>query len=80
MSDLKVSSVISVKDFLVEIEKLVSEKKMEYIDAIVHYCELHNMEIETAAALIKQNQKFKAKVRTEAEELHFLPKTSKLPI
>lgn len=80
MSELKVSSVINVKEFLEEIETLVTTKKMEYIDAIIFYCEQNNMEIETAAKLIKQNQKFKAKVRDEAEELHYLPKTSKLPI
>jgi Phage late-transcription coactivator len=78
--ELKVNTVITVKDFLREVEQLVTEKKMEYIDAVVYYCEKNNMEIETAAQLIKQNQKFKAKIRTEAETLNFLPKTSKLPI
>ena len=53
---------------------------MEYIDAIVYYCEQNNMEIETAARLVKQNQRFQAKVRSEAEDLHYIPKTSKLPI
>ena len=80
MSEIKIGSVVNVKDFLHEIETLVVDKKMEYIDAIVHYCEQNNMEIETAAKLIKQNQRFKAKVRSEAESLHFLPKTSKLPL
>jgi len=80
MSQIKVNSVVDVKEFLKEIEALVIEKKMEYIDAVVYYCDKHNMEIETAAQLIKQNQRFKAKIRTEAESLHFLPKTSKLPV
>lgn len=80
MSQIKVNSVVDVKEFLKEIEILVDEKKMEYIDAVVYYCEKNNMEIETAAQLIKQNQRFKAKIRTEAESLHFLPKTSKLPV
>lgn len=80
MSQIKVNSVVDVKEFLKEIEILVDEKKMEYIDAVVYYCDKNNMEIETAAQLIKQNQRFKAKIRTEAESLHFLPKTSKLPL
>ena len=78
--NLKISSVINVNQFLSEIETLVVDKKMEYIDAVVYYCEQNNMEIETAAQLIKQNQKFKDKLRNEPESLPFLPKTSKLPI
>ncbi len=80
MSELKVNSVVDVKIFLKDIETLVVDKKMEYIDAVVLYCEKNNMEIETAAQLIKQNQRFKAKIRNEAESLHYLPKTSKLPV
>jgi len=80
MSEIKVNSVVDVKQFLKEIELLVTEQKMEYIDAVVHYCDRNNMEIETAAQLIKQNQRFKAKIRNEAENLHYLPKTSKLPV
>jgi len=80
MNTIKINSVISVSDFLIEIEKLVTDKRMEYIDAIVYYCEQNNMEIETAARLVKQNQRYQAKVRSEAEDLHYIPKTSKLPI
>ena len=75
-----VSSVIDVVHFLKEIETLVIEKKMEYIEAIVFYCDKNGMEIETAGQLIKQNQKFKAKIRTEAEDLHFIQRIPKLPI
>ena len=77
---IPVNSVIDVKQFLKDIETLVNEKRMEYIEAVVFYCDKTGMEIETAAQLIKQNQKFKAKIRTEAEDLHFLQRTPKLPI
>jgi len=80
MNDIKLDSMIDVKTFLYEIENLVTEKKLEYIDAIVYYCDNNNMEVETAASLIKQNQMMKAKVRVEAEDLHYLPKKSRLPI
>lgn len=78
--DIKINSVINVKQFHDQIEKLVVDLKLEYIDAVMYYCEKNNMEIETAAQLIKQNQKFKARIRSEAEALHYLPKTAKLPI
>ena len=77
---MEVNTVIDVEQFLTAIETLVVEKKMEYIEAVVTYCEENGMEVETAGQLIKQNQRFIAMIRTEAEDLHFLPRTSQLPI
>ena len=66
--------------FMQEIEKLVALKKMEYIDAVVLYCKENDIEIETAASLIKGSAKMKAKIQNEAEELNYIPKSRKLPI
>jgi len=66
--------------FMQEIEKLVAEKKMEYIDAVIMYCQQNDIEIETAASLIKGSAKMKAKIQNEAEENNYLPKSRKLPI
>lgn len=63
-----------------EIDKLVDDQGMEYIEAIVYYCDLNGIEIETAASLIKGSAKMKAKVQIEAENLNYLPKSGKLPI
>ena len=65
-------------EFYTKIVKLVEETKLSYMDAVMHYCDLNNMEPETAAQLI--NTKLKAQIREEAEVLNFLPKTAKLPI
>ena len=51
---------------------------MSYLDAILHHAEVNNLESETIASLI--NISTKNKLREEAESLHFLPKTSKLPL
>jgi hypothetical protein len=48
------------------------------MDAIVHYCENNELEIESAAKLI--NSIIKSKIECEAQELNFLPKGSKLPL
>ena len=61
-----------------EIEELVERTKMSYLDAILHHAEENNLESETIASLI--NISTKNKLREEAESLHFLPKTSKLPL
>ena len=71
---------VSIVEFTKEIEKLVLEKKMEYIDAVMYFCEKNGVDIETAASLIKSNAKLKASIQVEAENLNYLPKTKQLPI
>lgn len=71
---------VSIVEFSKEIETLVRDKKMEYIDAVVYFCEKSGVDIETAASLIKNNSKLKASIQEEAEHLNYLPKTQKLPL
>jgi hypothetical protein len=75
-----IPSIKSPTQFMQEIDKLVDENKMEYIDAVIHFCTLNDIEIETAASLIKGSAKMKAKIQLEAEELNYLPKSSRLPL
>ena len=69
-----------IMTFSLTIEKLAKEKNTSYMDAIILYCEQTGFEIEVAAKLI--SGALKSKIKMEAEELHFLPKsnTAKLPI
>ena len=60
------------------IEELVQKTKMTYIDAIMFYCEENKLEPETAGKMV--GGKLKQNVQDEAENLHLIPKTSKLPI
>ena len=61
-----------------EIEEIVIRTKMSYLDAMLYHADENGLESETVAGLI--NVKTKTKLREEAEILHFMPKTSKLPI
>ena len=61
-----------------EIEKLVETTSMSYLDAMLYHAEENGLESETVAGLI--NVKTKTKLREEAEQLNFMPKTAKLPI
>jgi hypothetical protein len=72
--------VKTLKDFQREIERLAFEKRIEFMDAVILYCEMTGMEIEAAGALIKTSAKMKARIQDEAEALNFFPKTTKLPI
>lgn len=67
-------------NFSQDVRKLCQEKSMEYIDAVVHWCEKNNVEVEYAAALIKKDSVILSQIQTEAENLNILKKTAKLPI
>lgn len=66
--------------FSLAIEKFVQEKQTSYMDAVILYCEKTGLELEIAAKLISNS--LKSKLKLEAENLHFIPKskTHKLPI
>jgi hypothetical protein len=62
--------------FAQEIESLVqTNEDMNYIDAIIHFCEKNNIDIESVPKLI--SKPLKEKIKYEAMELNFLKKTSR---
>ena len=78
--NLKFSKIVNTDLFYKEIDILVRKHNLSYMDAIVHFCEKNDMEIETAGAMIKGNFRIKSQIQQEGEQLNFLPKTAKLPI
>ena len=64
--------------FMDNIEKLVQKTNMTYIDAVMHYCEENKLEPETAGKMI--GGKLKQNIQEEAEDLHLIERTSKLPL
>jgi len=80
MSDLKIAKIMSTDKFYKEVENLVNNHGISYIDAVVHYCNKNDIEIEVAASMIKSNGRIKSHVQTEGEGLNFLPRTAKLPV
>jgi len=77
---MKIANIKSSSDFVKEIEKIVSSKNIEFFDAVIHYCDINNVEVETAASLVKQNAVLKAKIQIEAENLNLMKRTARLPI
>jgi hypothetical protein len=62
--------------FAQEIESLVQTNgDMNYIDAIVYFCEKNNIDVESVPKLI--SKPLKEKIKYEAMELNFLKKTSR---
>lgn len=78
--DLKLAKLISNDRFYSEIDHLVKVHGLNYLDAIVHYCEKNNMEVEAAASMVKSNFRIKSALQTEGEDLRFLPRSARLPI
>ena len=67
--------------FAQEIEALVQRNEdMNYIDAIIHFCEQQNIDVESVPKLI--SKPLKEKIKYEAMELNFLKRSSRarLPI
>ena len=66
--------------FTSDIESLVQESKLNYIEAIISYCEDNNIEFESVSKLI--TKPLKDKPKAQATELNYLKRTSrsKLPI
>ena len=62
--------------FAEEIEKLVLlNKEMNYIDAIVHFCEQNAIDLESVPKLI--SKPLKEKIKCDALESNFMKKTSR---
>lgn len=71
---------INAVSFAEEIEKMCRTKNIDYIDAVVHWCEKNKIEVEYVAGLIKKDPVFKSKIQVEAENLNILKKGATLPI
>jgi hypothetical protein len=79
-NQIKIKSLQSSTEFIKSIEILVKEGGLDYIDAVVHYCEQNSIEIETVASIIKNSSYMKSNIQIEAENLNFLPKRARLPV
>ena len=66
--------------FAQDIEAIVKDDNLGYIDAIVDYCENNAIDVESVPKLI--SKPLKEKLKWEATELNYLKRTSraKLPV
>lgn len=68
----------SVK-FSQEVEKIaIDNADMNYIDAVLHYCEKNEIEIESVPKLI--SKPLKEKIKFDAENLNYMKKKSRSKI
>ena len=71
---------LTPQKFAMEIESIVAEQNLNYIDAICQYCENNEIEVESVSKLI--SKPLKERLKYDAINLNFMKKTSraKLPI
>ena len=74
------SKFLTPQKFAMEIEKIVAEDELNYIDAIIHYCESNNLEVESITKLI--SKPLKERLKWDATRRNYMKRTSraKLPI
>ena len=74
------SKFLTPQKFAIEIEKIVAHEQLNYIDAIVHYCDINSLEVESVTKLI--SKPLKERLKWDAIRLNFMKKTSraKLPL
>ena len=57
-----------------KVEYYVKEKKCSYIDAVLEFCLINSIDIDTAATIISNNKLMVSKLKIEADSLNFLKK------
>jgi len=65
-------------DLNLKIEQIVKEKELSYMEAVLHYAETSEIEPEAIAKML--NKSIKDKIEVEAQALHMLKQTGKLPL
>jgi len=75
LNDALEENFMTASKFSLEIEKIVKDGSLNYIEAIVMYCEEKSIEIEGVNKLI--NKPLKEKLKYEAQKLNFIKKGSR---
>jgi len=67
------------KEFSLKIDQIVQERKgISYMDAVLKYCEEHDIDPGTVAPML--TKALKDKITVEAQNLNYIPKTGQLPV
>jgi hypothetical protein len=70
--------LLTKEKFSIIIETSVKKDKLSYIDAIIHWCEINELDVESTAKLISPT--LKEKMMRECIELNIFKGGAKLPI
>ena len=68
----------TANEFSLHIEKIVKEKRLSYMDAVLEYCKENYLEPDDVSSLI--NKSLKDKLEVDFREANYLPKQAKLDV
>ena len=75
VNDVLDENFMTAAKFSLEIENIVKDSELNYIEAIVMFCEEKSIEIENVNKLI--SKPLKEKLKYEAQKLNFIKKGSR---
>lgn len=77
LNDLFEDKFMTASKFSMEVEEIVRSNQggLTYIDAILVYCEDHQIELENVSKLI--SKPLKEKLKVDAQRMNFMKKTSR---
>lgn len=68
----------SPNEFSIYIDEMVSKLNINYMDAVINYCNEKDIEIDSIGPLI--NQKLREKIQMEAENANMIKPRGHLPV
>lgn len=68
----------TANEFSLYIERIVREKRMSHMDAVLEYCKENYLEPEDVASMI--NKSLKDKIEMDFREMNYLPKQATLDV
>ena len=68
------------KEFSLNIENIVKEKRISYMDAIVWYCEQNDIDTGTISSLVSKSLKEKIKLEATDKRMLKFSKGGQLPV
>ena len=66
--------LMNSKKFALIIEGIVKDKRISYLDAVLHYCEDNDIDTASVGPLI--NNPLKEQIKAEAEKLNLVERSS----
>lgn len=63
------------QEFMDEVEKIVLNKGINYLEAVMIYIEKYKVDPELIASIIKKNQNLKGKLQLDCQKLNLLEKS-----
>jgi hypothetical protein len=69
---------LTPETFLVTIEIIMEEKRINHLDAIMEYCDMHGIDVEEVVPLI--TRPLKEKIKIDAQEAGMMKQEARLPL